>query len=156
MIDCVIGTKYLNHLAGVPQRSSMLRIFKTNTTTGWFWNQTTHLSNCHGGHVYWFWQLSIKSFWRGSRAVKLYPGTFIILYISTGWQKMCEGLKGLRRKIWTQTKILSLNIRYFVAILRFVVIYAVFGRLLALVGQKQCFLNKNCTITWHVLHIILN
>ena len=32
--------------------------------------------------------------------------------------------KGLRRKVWTRTKILSPNIRYFVAILRFVAIYA--------------------------------
>ena len=35
--------------------------------------------------------------------------------------------KGLNRKIWIWTKILSPNIRYFVAILRFVKIYALFG-----------------------------
>ena len=32
-----------------------------------------------------------------------------------GWQKLCGGTGGPRRKVWTRTKILSLNIRYFVA-----------------------------------------
>ena len=41
---------------------------------------------------------------------------------------MCGGTKGLRRNVWTRTKILSPNICYFVAILRFVAIYAHFGR----------------------------
>ena len=44
---------------------------------------------------------------------------------------MCEGTKGRRQKVDTQTKILSPNIRYFVAILRFVAIYALFGNLRA-------------------------
>ena len=34
---------------------------------------------------------------------------------SSGWQKLCGGTGGTRRKVWTQTKILSLNLRYFVA-----------------------------------------
>ena len=34
-----------------------------------------------------------------------------------GWQKLREATKGLRQKVWTRTKILSPNIRYFVAIL---------------------------------------
>ena len=38
-----------------------------------------------------------------------------------GWQKLCEGTKGLHQKVWT--KILSPNIRYIVAILRFVALY---------------------------------
>ena len=46
-----------------------------------------------------------------------------------GWQKFCEGTKGLCRKGWTQTKILSPNIRYFVAMLRFIANYALFGNL---------------------------
>ena len=46
-----------------------------------------------------------------------------------GWQKFREGTKGLRRKVKTQKKILSPNIRYFVAILRFVAIYALFAHL---------------------------
>ena len=40
---------------------------------------------------------------------------------------MCEGTKGLCRNVWTWGKILSTNIRYFAAILRFVAIYALFG-----------------------------
>ena len=51
-----------------------------------------------------------------------------VLY-DAGWQKLCEGTKGLRQKVWTQTKILSPNLRHFVAILRFVAIYALFGNL---------------------------
>ena len=47
---------------------------------------------------------------------------------------MCEGTKGLRRKFWTQTKILIPNIRYFVVILRSVAIYAVLEDF----GQKYC------------------
>ena len=52
-------------------------------------------------------------------------------YQEAVWRKLCEGTNGLRQKVWTQTKILSPHIRYFVAILRFVVIYALFRRLLA-------------------------
>ena len=32
-----------------------------------------------------------------------------------GWQKLCGGMGGPRRKVWTRTKILSPSIRYFVA-----------------------------------------
>ena len=53
----------------------------------------------------------------------------------SGWQKLCEGTKGLCRKVWTRTKISSTNIRYFVAIIRFVAIYAFFGNL----WTKKCF-----------------
>ena len=42
------------------------------------------------------------------------------IFCNPGWQKLCEGTKGLRRKVWTRTKIFSPNIRYVVAILRFV------------------------------------
>ena len=38
-------------------------------------------------------------------------------------------------EVWTRTKIVSPNIRYLVAILRFVAIYTLFGRL----GAKKCF-----------------
>ena len=55
-----------------------------------------------------------------------------------------ECAKGLRRKVWTQTKILSPNIRYFVAILRFVAIYAIFGRLKA---RNVLFWIKN-SVSW--------
>ena len=52
---------------------------------------------------------------------------------------------GLRRKVWTQTKILRHSIHYFVAILRFVTISAPFGRLWAkkvLVWVKPVFLGQ--------------
>ena len=62
-----------------------------------------------------------------------------------GWQKLCEGTKGIRWTVWTRTKILSPNIRYFVAMLRFVVIYTLFGRLCARKGPfwvKTVFLGQ--------------
>ena len=62
-----------------------------------------------------------------------------------GWQKFCEGTKGLRRKVWTWTKILSPNMRYFVAILRFVTIYTLFGNLwtkMTFFGLKTVFLGQ--------------
>ena len=75
------------------------------------------------------------------------------------WKKLCEGKKGLRRKVWTQGKILGPNLRYFIAILRFVAFYALLGNLWAkkcfFGGQKQCFLSEKCTTTWYILHIIL-
>ena len=73
---------------------------------------------------------------------------------------MYEGAKALRRKVWTRTKIVSSNIRYFVVIFRFVTIYALFGNLWAkkmlFFGQKQCFLGKKCTITWYVVVVVAN
>ena len=50
-------------------------------------------------------------------------------------------------------KTLSTNTRYFAAILRFVTIHALFERLLAFWGQNM---GKNCTISWFILHIVLN
>ena len=49
--------------------------------------------------------------------------------IASGWQKLCDDTKGLRRKVWIWTKILSPNRRYFILILRFVAIHAFFGNL---------------------------
>ena len=57
------------------------------------------------------------------------------LWWCSGWQNLCEGIKGLRRKVWTLAKILIINIPFAVAILRFVTFYAQFGRLWA----KKCF-----------------
>ena len=57
------------------------------------------------------------------------PERYLGTFRTPGWQKLCEGTRGLRRKVWTQTKILSPNIRYFVAILRLVAVYALFGNL---------------------------
>ena len=61
-----------------------------------------------------------------------------------GWQKFCEGTKSLCQKFWTQTKILSPNISYFVAIFRFVAIYAFFVNLSA---KTVLFLVKN-SVSW--------
>ena len=85
-------------------------------------------------------------------------------YFKAGWQKLCEGTMGLRQKVWTWTKSLSPNIRYpvailrFVAMIRFVAIYTLFGSLWAksaIFGQ-QCFLGKKSSITWYILHLILS
>ena len=54
--------------------------------------------------------------------------------LKAGWQKLRDGAKGLRRKVLTQRKILSPFIHYFVAVLRFVAIYALFGYL----RPKKC------------------
>jgi len=72
--------------------------------------------------------------------------------IHARWQKLCKGTKGLCQKVWTRTKLLSPNIRCFVAILRFVAIYALFGN----IWQKSVFLGKNHTITWYILYIKLS
>ena len=69
---------------------------------------------------------------------------FISSLFGAGWHKLCKGTKGLCRKLWTRTKIFSPNIRYFVAILRFVAIYALFGNLRA---KKVHFWVKN-SVSW--------
>ena len=68
----------------------------------------------------------------------------IYIMIIAGWQKLCEGMKGLRRKVWTQTKILSPKIRYIVAILYIVATYAPFGRLWA----KKVLLRVKNSVSW--------
>ena len=81
---------------------------------------------------------------------------FISSLFGAGWHKLCEGTMGLCRKLWTWTKILSPNIRYFVAILRFVAIYALFGKKVRFFGQLQRCLGKKCTILWCTMHIIMS
>ena len=39
----------------------------------------------------------------------------MLVNVEPGWQKLHGSTGGTRRKVWTQTKILSPNIRYFVA-----------------------------------------
>ena len=76
--------------------------------------------------------------------------------LDPGWQKLCRGTGGPRRKVWTRTKILSPNIGYFVANSRFVAIYALFGRLWTksvVLGPKQCFMVKKCIIIWYIYYI---
>ena len=41
---------------------------------------------------------------------------FSMFHISPGWQKLHGSTGGTRQKVWTGTKILSPNIRYFVAV----------------------------------------
>ena len=60
-----------------------------------------------------------------------------------GWQKLCGGTGDPRRKVWTRTKILSPNIRFFCRELRFA-IYTLFGDLWA---TKVPFWVKN-SATW--------
>ena len=72
-----------------------------------------------------------------------------------GWQKFCKGTKGLCRNVWIWTKILSPNTRYFVAILRFVKIYGLFGRLVAkncFFGPKTVFLRQE--VQYYMVHIL--
>ena len=46
----------------------------------------------------------------------LLGGSAVVWYmIYSGWQKLRGSTGGTRQKVWTRTKILSLNIRYFVA-----------------------------------------
>ena len=63
---------------------------------------------------------------------------FWALWSISGWQKLREGTRGLPRKVWTRTNILSPNIRYFVAI------YALFRDLRA---KKVPFWVKN-SVSW--------
>ena len=71
---------------------------------------------------------ALKEFPEESRATKDYmsiqeaenlgcKGTILqsSYYLCAGWQKLRGSTGCTRRKVWTRTKILSLNIRYFVA-----------------------------------------
>ena len=65
----------------------------------------------------------------------------------SGWQKS-------RRKVWTWTKILSPNLRYFDVISRFVAIYALLERLWAKkcsFGSKKVFLGQE--MHYYMVHI---
>ena len=71
----------------------------------------------------------------------------------SGRQKLCEGTRGLRRKVWIGTKLLSPNIQYFVAILSFDAIYAPF---LEIVDKKVIFLVENSfgqDVHYYMVHI---
>ena len=59
--------------------------------------------------------------------------------VAAGWQKLHGSTDGTRRKVWTWTKILSPNIRYFVAyydLLQFTHFLEIFGQKNAFLGQK--------------------
>ena len=65
----------------------------------------------------------------------------ILTNLKPWWQKLCEGTKGVRQKVWPRTKILNPNIRYIVAILWFVTIYALFGRLFTYILHSKYFIS---------------
>ena len=65
-----------------------------------------------------------------------------------GWQELCEGTKGLRRKVWTRAKISSPNLRTFLEKLC--------ARTRFFLGLKQCCLGKKCTITGYILRIVMD
>ena len=73
----------------------------------------------------------------------------IAVYVSSGWQELREGPKGIWQKVHTGTKILSPNICYFVEILGFAAIYALF---LGDFGQKMCFILSKKVILGQELH----
>ena len=62
---------------------------------------------------------------------------YICLVALAGWQKLREAEKGLRQQVWKWTKISSPNIRYFVAILKFVATFA----LKSSISQMEQFSN---------------
>ena len=66
------------------------------------------------------------------------------LHTLRGGRSCAKARRAIRQKVWTRTTILSPKIHHFVAILRFVVIYALFGRLLA----KKCPFFVNISVSW--------
>ena len=74
-----------------------------------------------------------------------------------GWQKLCEGTKGLRRKVWTWMNILRPSIRYFVPISDL----SWFRCFLEDLGAKKVFWDNSSIswascVLWYILHITLN
>ena len=83
------------------------------------------------------------------------------VFLLTCWSVFCIRVaKDAQKREGPSAKFFSRHICYLVAILRFVTIYAPFGRLWAksvfFLGQKQCFLGNRCTFTWYILQITLN
>ena len=60
-------------------------------------------------HVHTLFMMSwISLYWRQSLLIIVSSeGSESCFYMSAGWQKLCEGRKGLRRKVWSWTKILQ-------------------------------------------------
>ena len=65
----------------------------------------------------------------------------------TGWQKFCEGTKGLRRNVRTRTKMLDPNICYFVTILR-----SRFTHFLKSFGQKKMLFRSKTVSLGQEVH----
>ena len=66
------------------------------------------LRNPHGSHTHT--QLHNSAWWFFRSSMLAGQDMY-----GSGWQKLHGSTGGTRRKVWTQTKILSPNIRYFVA-----------------------------------------
>ena len=96
--------------------------------------------------------LQALSWWRGEQfSCRLDPGApekENYYYCHYHYHHLMNQSRSCRRKVWTRTKILSPNIRYFVATLRFVSILALFGRLWA---KKVLLLVKN-SVSWQEVH----
>ena len=66
--------------------------------------------------------------------------------VTAGWQKLCEGTKGLRRKVWTWTKILSLTY----AILSRYYDLSRFAHFFEISGQKSAFFWVKNSVSWAI------
>ena len=75
----------------------------------------------------------------------------IVYCLTLGWQKLCEGMKGEKFGLGQNFKF----IRYFVAVLRFVAIYALFEDFRQekcfFWGRKQCFFVQK--VHYHMVYI---
>ena len=116
-------------------------------SSGWWYLKQSTVTNVWGGECLRWWTSGVVNVWGGERLILHWgwwtSGVVNVRVVNvlrsvkssgcltTGWQKLCESLKGLHRKVWTHTKILSLQICYFVEILKFVAMFALFGRLWA-------------------------
>ena len=102
-------------------------------TTGW-WRLITLLQQLFGSFV------NLTTFWSKLRGN---------LFIALGYVVPLAMFHGPSRQgdaILSQIKICR-DLRSF---------WRSLGKKSAFLGQKQCFLGKKCTITWYILHIILN
>ena len=80
-------------------------------------------------------------------------------HVLSGWQKLCEGTKGLRRKVWSRTRILSPNIRIlsrYQDLLQFTHFLEIFGQKKCFYGSKKVFLGQEVHYYMVYLHIILS
>ena len=65
----------------------------------------------------------------------------LLLLLLTTRQKLCQGTRVLRRKVWARTKFLIPNIRYFVTL-----------SLLEIFGQKECIFGSKTVFLGREMH----
>ena len=143
-------------LAGLPPWSNLSRADRVEVGVG---NVTVH---CH--HLHWSFVLvpsinensmSYKQWVRHSFLAISYLQVFNTYRVA----EVVRGHRGPSPKSLDSDENFKPKQTLFCRKLRFVAIYALFGDLWAkkcLLGQKQCFLGKMCTITWYILHISLS